>query len=352
MIVKPHPGGDPAARAHRPRSRREVLRGGGLRSERRCCSPPTSRARRSPRSSRSTRRSAIIDFTGSPAFGALAAGERRQASSVYTEEAGVNSDRDRLDRRLQGHVPEHRLLAVALFRPDVHGPAEHLRARRTASKRTRAASPSTRSRQGIAAAVDGLLGDPHRAAGDPRRHASRGDARPHRGRPAARPGRARFALPLHPAAARTPHRNARSSSPSTPPTRRPTREERFGPISFVVADADARRSRSRGRLRSAKAKGAITARALRHRRGRSSMRPRRPSPRPACPLGQPDRRHLRQPVRRLQRLPRHRGEPGRERLPDRYGLRRQPLPDRHRTQAACGLRPFKVQLPAPREGRK
>ena len=72
---------------------------------------------------------AIIDFTGSPAFGRWVR-ENAKGAQVYTEEAGVNSIVIELHAELQRHVRQHRLLAGPVLGPDVHCAARHLRAAR------------------------------------------------------------------------------------------------------------------------------------------------------------------------------------------------------------------------------
>ncbi len=69
----------------------------------------------------------IVDFTGGPAFGSWLR-HTLHDKLVYTEEAGVNAIVIDSTANFRGHVRQHRLLAVALFRPDVHGAAKRLRA--------------------------------------------------------------------------------------------------------------------------------------------------------------------------------------------------------------------------------
>ena len=58
------------------------------------------------------------------------AGGQRPAGVGLHREGRRQHDRGRLDRRLRRHVPQHRVLAVALQRTDVHDAAEHPGARR------------------------------------------------------------------------------------------------------------------------------------------------------------------------------------------------------------------------------
>ena len=78
----------------------------------------------------------LIDFTGGNAFGDWLEKNATQAM-VFTEKAGVNTVVRRLDVGLQGHVLQPRLLVRALHRPDVHGAAERLPARRRHRDRRR-----------------------------------------------------------------------------------------------------------------------------------------------------------------------------------------------------------------------
>ena len=75
----------------------------------------------------------IVDFTGSTRVRRVAGAERPPGGRVHREGRRQHGRR-RLHRRLRRHVPQHRLLAVALQRPDVHHAAEHPGAARTASR--------------------------------------------------------------------------------------------------------------------------------------------------------------------------------------------------------------------------
>ena len=89
----------------------------------------------------------IIDFTGSTANGNwLEAATRGRRRSTPRRPASTRSSSTRRDD-LEERRAQRRVLAVALHRADVHGAAEHLRARATASTPPRAASRSTRSRR-------------------------------------------------------------------------------------------------------------------------------------------------------------------------------------------------------------
>jgi phenylacetic acid degradation protein paaN len=109
-----------------------------------------------PRSWSPIRRS--IDFTGGNVFGQWLVDNCRQAR-VYAELAGVEQHRHRLDRRLQADAAQPGLHAGALFRPDVHHLAGHLRAGRRHRDRRR---PQVLRRvcADLAKAVSGFLAKP------------------------------------------------------------------------------------------------------------------------------------------------------------------------------------------------
>ena len=87
----------------------------------------------------------IIDFTGSTAYGDWLEQQRPPGVRLHRE-GRRQHHRDRLDRRLRRHVPQHRLLAHALQRPDVHDAAEHPGAARR--HRDRVGAPELRRRRG------------------------------------------------------------------------------------------------------------------------------------------------------------------------------------------------------------
>jgi acyl-CoA reductase-like NAD-dependent aldehyde dehydrogenase len=103
-------------------------------------------------------------------------------------------------------------------------------------------------------------------------------------------------------------------------------EERFGPISFIVKVADTAAAIALSE-RVVSTHGALTAgvysTSRRHRRDDRSHLAQQ-----GRPVDQPHRRRLRQSVGGLLRLPRHRRQPGGQRLLRGFGLRRQPLPRR------------------------
>ena len=106
---------------------------------------------------------AIVDFTGSPAFGRWVR-ENAKGAQVYTEEAGVNSIVIELHAELQGHVRQHRLLAGRST------PARCAPRRKTSSCRATASTVDEGRKsfddvaRGIAGAVEKLIGNPERAA--------------------------------------------------------------------------------------------------------------------------------------------------------------------------------------------
>ena len=118
------PGRHPAAGADRRRAARPPGRGGPAARRR---APRRRRARSADHQGpRPPPRGAIVDYTGSNAFGAWVR-ENAGEAQVYTEEAGVNSIVIARQFRLRRHVRQRRLLARALLRPDVHRAAGHLR---------------------------------------------------------------------------------------------------------------------------------------------------------------------------------------------------------------------------------
>ncbi len=115
-------------------------------------------------------------------------------------------------------------------------------------------------------------------------------------------------------------------------------QECFGPVAFVI--------RTESTPAVAGPLPAHRARARRHdgsgllqRRGRARTDPRGRRRRRCRSVGEPDRADLRQPDRGVQRLPRHRGQPGRQLRLHRRGVRVRPLPGHHQPPArlrACG----------------
>ena len=104
-------------------------------------------------------------------------------------------------------------------------------------------------------------------------------------------------------------------------------EERFGPIAFVVKVADTAAAIALSE-RIIATHGALTAGVYSTRAGSDRRDDRGHLALQGRAVDQPDRRRLRQPVGGLLRLPRHRRQPGGQRLVFRLRLRRQPLPRR------------------------
>ena len=135
-------GGDPAGGDHAENHARGLGRG-GLRSQR--------RAARSRRTLGADRKGSRAASGGEDRRFHRGPGVRLVAAPVAERQARLHRgsrrqrDRHRFRREFPRHVRQHRLLAVALFRPDVHGAAEHLRAERPASTPTKATRASTRS---------------------------------------------------------------------------------------------------------------------------------------------------------------------------------------------------------------
>ena len=246
----------------------------------------------------------------------LGAGERRHGAGLHRG-GGRQLDRDRRDRRLR------RACAPTSPSRCRSTPARCARRRRTSSSRSdgiddrrgpqvlrrrgagiaardRCAARRSRARRGVC----GAIADPATLDADRRR------AQPRPDRPRQRGDRAARTAPPR-----------RCSSRSMPPTRPPTARSGSARSPSSSRSDDARR-RHRPRRRSRPAQGRHHRRALRHRRGPHPARGRRLRRGGGEPVGQPDRQHLRQPERRLQRLPRHRRQSGRQRLPDRRRLRR------------------------------
>ena len=132
----------------------------------------------------------IVDFTGGPAFGAWLRHSLKD-KLVYTEEAGVNAIVVDFDRELSRHVRQHRLLAVALFRANVHRAAERLcsKGRDRDERRPKAfRRGGERDRRRRRSSARGAGARP----GVARRDSGRRDAREGQGRRLAWPRRARL----------------------------------------------------------------------------------------------------------------------------------------------------------------
>ena len=182
---------------------------------------------------------AIVDYTGSNAFGAWVR-ENAGEAQVYTEEAGVNSIVIAATSDFAA-MCANVAFSLALYSGQMCTAPQDIFVPRGGIDTDEGHKSFDEVAAGIAAAVDALLADPARAAGRRRRHRQPGDARPHRRGAQARPHRPR----------------------QRPPRRRPQRH---------AADRRGRRRR-RGRLR----RGALRPDRLRRRRRRrrGRHRPRR-----------------------------------------------------------------------------
>ena len=264
-----------------------------------------------------------------------ATGSKRNArqAQVYTEKAGVNQIIIDSADDFKGVGAQHRVLAGALHRPDVHGAAEHLRSRATASTPPKDTCRSTRSRTASRDGVQKLLGDPARAVEILGAVVNDGVAAAARGRALARRGRARQQTIAHPQfpEARDPHaadRQARCRRPRevsegmVRPDRVRHRHRRHRRRASTIArDAVVRPWRADAVACTRRATDVIERRDRRRRRRRRRA------------VDQPDRRRVRQPVGGVLRFPRHRRQSGGQCRADRCGVRRQPLPRRAASQA-------------------
>ena len=255
------------------------------------------------------------------------AGAQRPPGDGLHREGRRQHRRHRLHRRLQGHVPQPRLLAVPLQRPDVHHPAEPphpagrhrdrrgpqvLRRGRRRDRRPRSASCSatTRARSSCSAASSTTAC----SSGS----SSLRDVRRCRARVAARSSTRRSRTPWcarragreldAERRARPTGGSASGRSPSWSTTDRHRRVDRPVPRRTV---SEQRRHDGRGLL---------------DRRDGARRRRARPRSTPASPCPRTSPAGLRQPVGGVQRLPRHRRQPGRQRGVHRRRLRGEPVP--------------------------
>ena len=160
VVVKPHPGGDPAARDHREDRARGAGRS-GLRSERRDAVRARGRRRRCAKA-RAAPRGAHHRLHRQHRQRPLARGACAAGAGLHRK-SRREPDHRRLRRRHEGGRAQRRVLAVALHGPDVHGAAEHLRAARRHRHRRRAACRSTRWRKRSPTACASSSADPARA---------------------------------------------------------------------------------------------------------------------------------------------------------------------------------------------
>ena len=268
----------------------------------------------------------IVDFTGGPAFGSWL---RRSLHDklVYTEEAGVNAIVIDSTANFRGTC-DNIAFSLSLYSGQMCTAPQNMFVPKSGVDTDEGHKSFDEVARGVAAAVDRLLVDPARAATV--LGAIQGEATLKRVEEAVALGRVvRPSTPIEGV--------ARSATPLILAVDAGDEaaygEERFGPISFIVATEVDRRL--------ARARRIVDPRARRDHGGalyeeRGSRRSRRGGlcPRQRGVVDQSRRQHLRQPVVGLLRLSRHRRQSGRERNPDRRRLRRQPLP--HRARATDG----------------
>jgi phenylacetic acid degradation protein paaN len=311
VIVKPHPAAI-LPLALTVRTARAVLAEAGLPEDVIQLAPDTTEA---PVAADLARHEAvgIVDFTGGPAFGAWLRAHVGGRKALHTEEAGINpvvlhstDDFAGLCRNLA--------FSLCLYSGQMCTAPQNIFIPAGGIATNEGPKDFDAVCTALAGAVDGLLADSARAVGvlgaiqNPAgraRQRQRGDA--------GLPGRAQ----RHAAAGRRGRRCLRGLGRGT------LRADRLPhPLP---------RCRCRAGFRGGVGPrtGCDHRAGARHRRrlpgaGRGRLRPRRRGAQ-----REPDRRHLREPVRGLQRLPRLRRQSRGHLLPDGRGLRRQPLPHRH-----------------------
>ena len=239
---------------------------------------------------------AIVDFTGSPAFGAWVR-EHAATDLVFTEEAGINPiviDSTNDFRGMCGNIA----FSLSLYSGQMCTAPQNIFVPAGGIATNDGHKSFDEVAAGIATAIDKLLGDPERAAGI--LGAVQNEATLARVAAARKLGRVvrdsatvagRPASPMR-------ARRARCVLAVDAADEAAWGEERFGPISFIVKTAStAQLDRARRGIDQAQGRHhrlALLDRRHGDRRGRRRLRPRRRGA-----LGQSHRRHLRQPVRRL-----------------------------------------------------
>ncbi len=266
----------------------------------------------------------IVDFTGGPAFGSWLRHSLND-KLVYTEEAGVNAiviDSTPNFRAMCDNIA----FSLSLYSGQMCTAPQNVFVPKGGIETNEGRKSFDDVAVGIAGAVDRLLAEPAKALGV--LGAIQGDSTLERVRQAASLGRVvRASAPVQGV--------ERSATPLIlaveAADERAWREERFGPISFVIATEFDGRFPSTRRILDPR-QGRDHRRALHHERG--GRRPSRTGlrTRECRAVDQPRRKHFRQPVGCFFRLSRHRRQSGRQRVADRRGLCRQPLP--HRRGAA------------------
>jgi phenylacetic acid degradation protein paaN len=193
----------------------------------------------------------IVDFTGGPAFGAWLR-QSLPGKLVYTEEAGVNAIVIDSTANFRG-MCDNIAFSLSLYSGQMCTAPQNIFAPRDGVETDEGHKSFDEVANGIAAAVDRLLGDPARAAAV--LGAIQGEATLERVRNAATLGRVVRA-------STTIENVERSATPLIlavdAKDEAAYREERFGPISFVVATQSTADSLARAES-SIREKGAITA---------------------------------------------------------------------------------------------
>ncbi len=249
----------------------------------------------------------IVDFTGGPAFGSWLR-QSLHDKLVFTEEAGVNAVVINSTANFRG-MCDNIAFSLSLYSGQMCTAPQNLFLPKTGVDTDEGRKSFDQVASGIAAAVDRLIGDPARAATV--LGAIQGDATLERVKDAAALGRVvrasrpidgveRSATPLILAV------EAKDEAAYT--------EERFGPISFIVATELTADSLARGifdpRARRDHGSALYDERRGRRRR-RGGVRARQ-----CGAVDQPDRQHFRQSVGGFLRLSRHRRQSGRKRDSD------------------------------------
>ncbi len=195
---------------------------------------------------------AIVDYTGSNAFGAWVRGNAGDAD-VYTEEAGVNSIVIAATDDFAG-MCANIAFSLSLYSGQMCTAPQNIYVARGGIETNEGHKSFDAVAEGIASAVDGLLADPARAAGVCGALANPATlARVEASRPLGRIVRDSAALADGNTRSATPLILAVDADETTV-----HEEERFGPIAFVVAVADGKDGVRRA-AGLARRKGAITA---------------------------------------------------------------------------------------------
>ena len=276
---------------------------------------------------------AIIDFTGSPAFGRWVR-ENAKGAQVYTEEAGVNSiviDSTPSFKGMCGNIA----FSLVLYSGQMCTAPQDIFVPRDGIDSDEGHKSFDDVARGIAGAVEKLIGNPERAAA--LLGTLQSEATTNRVKTLSERAKPLLASKSYEIAGSP---GARTATPAIFVVDAADAtlygEEQFGPISFMVATADTREAIDKA-VQLARKKAPSRAASTPPMRRCSTRRP-TSSRRWRQSLVQPDGRHLRQPECGLQRLSCQRRQSGRQRVPDGYSLRGQPFPcDRHQ-EAGRGVK--------------